>query len=161
MGILLLTSTGTSGDLDARKHHKRHRRGNDTAVVTVIDRTRWGAVNAETVADFQQIGVRVRYVTDSGGCKPVPGAVVLCEAPLDPGHLAEATVGMPRGGAFVKYNTLHPNPSENTACHEMMHVLAAVGDAYGTDPASCVWGSTLGDPGPTDRDLLRRAGRIP
>jgi hypothetical protein len=129
-----------------------------------VDRTtHWRSVNQETVRDFTDLGVRLHYTVGnpSDGCTPEPGMVVLCEKSINPDHAANASVGIPRGGALVAYNTLYPNPHENIACHEFMHVLAAVGDAYDTDQQSCVWGSHLLDPGPTDVELLRRADRIP
>jgi hypothetical protein len=43
---------------------------------------------------------------------------------------------------------------ENTVCHEFMHVLTRVGDAYDTNPDSCVYGQ-LNDPGGADIALLR------
>jgi hypothetical protein len=160
---LLLTSSVTTLDLDAHKRHKKHKHPPRPETIQIIDRTtHWGAVNRETVEDFTALGLRLRYSLGhpGDGCTPQPRAVVLCEMEIFSGHLANANVGLPRSGARIAYNTLHPNPSQNVACHEFMHVLAAVGDNYGADDESCVWGFRLDDPGATDLELLRKAGRI-
>jgi hypothetical protein len=159
-GLLL---TGAADDADSHKRKRRHTHRDRATVIRVVDRTTHGALNREAVEDYAALGIPLRYTVGNpgDGCTPQPAAIVLCEAPLVPAHVAEATVGIPRSGAWITYNTAHPNPGENVACHEFMHVLAAVGDAYGTDPQSCVWGWDLKDPGPTDLRLLREAGRIP
>jgi hypothetical protein len=159
-GLLL---TGVANDADAHKRKRRHKHRDRGEVIRVVDRTSHGDLNRETVEDYVALGIPLRYTVGNpgDGCQPVPEAIVLCEAPLTPAHVAKATVGLPRGGAWITYNTLHPDPGENVACHEFMHVLAAIGDAYGSDAQSCVWGFSLNDPGLTDLRLLREAGRIP
>jgi hypothetical protein len=161
---VLLTSGVVVDDAGAHKRKRRHQHRDRPETIQVVDRTtHWGAVNQETVEDFTALGIRLVYrVGDpQDGCTPKPGSIVLCEMAINPDHAANANVGLPRGGARIAYNTLHSNFHENIACHEFMHVLAAVGDNYDSDDESCVWGFALSDPGPTDLRLLREAGRIP
>jgi hypothetical protein len=161
--VCSLLLTGTADDADSHKRKKRHKHRERTDVIRVIDRTPHGALNREAVEDYTALGIPLRYEVGNpaDGCTREERVIVLCVAKQNPDYAATATVGLPRQGALIAYNSLYSNPSEQVACHEFMHVLGAVGDNYDSDQQSCVWGSRLLDPGPTDLRLLREAGRIP
>jgi hypothetical protein len=106
-------------------------------------------VVAETVDDFNQImprrGPRLIYRNMYALCS---GSITVCH-----GNFVEFA-----GQAYINERRIEINPayrnSENVMCHEFMHILARVGDAYDTNPDSCIYGR-LNDPGGADIALLR------
>ncbi|MBA2707355.1 MAG: hypothetical protein H0U59_06085 [Gemmatimonadaceae bacterium] len=149
--------------IDAGKKHNHHRREN-RPVMFVEDYTApaWDGVIAETVADFNAVmpkrGPRLVYVRKPHvACAPAPTTTV-CSGILGVGTAGLAYVT--GGGGRIALNDLYAFPEDSAgfpalACHELMHILADVGDNYGAFPsASCVWGY-LSDPGPKDVELLR------
>jgi hypothetical protein len=133
--LLLLVPT----DTDARAHRER---------VVVLDYT-GGATVAETVEDFNRVmprrGPRLVYrAMPSAPCS----AMRVC---VDPGLVEFAGIA---GRGVIVLNAAYIE-DENTVCHEFMHVLARVPDAYDSNPDSCVYGR-LDDPGGADVAMLQQ-----
>jgi hypothetical protein len=106
------------------------------------------AVVAETVTDFNRImprrGPRLVYrAMPRADCR----TLTIC---VDPGLIEFAGIA---GRAAIVLNAAYVD-HENTVCHEFMHVLARVPDAYDSNPDSCVYGQ-LDDPGGADIQMLR------
>jgi hypothetical protein len=107
------------------------------------------SVVAETVDDFNRImpkrGPRLIYRSIPGLCSR---AITVCQR-----DLIEFA-----GFAYIYERRIEIDPDyrndENVMCHEFMHVLARVPDAYDTNPDSCIYGR-LDDPGGADIALLR------
>jgi hypothetical protein len=133
--LLLLPSVADSSKRNNRVH--------------VMDYTN-SAVVAETVDNFNDIMPRggprlVYWGMPHASCENI----TVC---VDP-NLVEFA-----GMAYIDKKRIKINPdyrnNENVMCHEFMHILTRVSDAYNTNPDSCVYGY-LDDPGGADIALLR------
>jgi hypothetical protein len=130
-------------------------------VVQVIDRTStaWNGIVQETVDDFNAImppkGPILRYVRGGVGCAS--------EIPVCSGALPDNVLGLAwyyPGDRYASIQVTDTWPldqegKEAVACHEFMHALTHIGDNYGGNSQSCVWGR-LPDPGIFDIDYLYR-----
>ncbi len=163
--ILILAVAFPVGMVDAEKKNNHHRREN-RAVIVIADYTasQWDGVIQETVDDFNAImpkrGPRLVYARkDSGSCPEGVYALVVCTGPMDSNNMGQAWTTA--AGSVILINDMYLGPEFShafpiIACHELMHIVANVGDNPGAFPdESCVWGE-LSDPGPKDGELLRK-----
>jgi hypothetical protein len=147
------------------KHHNRNRR----ATVYVDDHTTalWNGMVEAMVAQFTAIlgewGPRLiyrRYAVRDCGAIPAPrvaSRVSVCSALNDPAPFS-GTCGIgERYDAITLYDAAHTQATHqrNTICHELMHALGDLPDAYDTNPDSCIYGH-LDHPGGHDIALLQQ-----
>ncbi len=127
--LLLLTLIGTP-PTEAKRHHR----------VTVCDMVggSWSDPVAETVNAFRTAVPSLRYT--AGTC---PKGSIRLQIGTPPGaYVADRVI-------LTSTTDLDPIDVRRFVCHELMHVLTGIGDNYGAEPDSCVWG-TLDHPGAFD-----------
>jgi hypothetical protein len=149
---------------DRKKKRKRQQR--DTIVVQDYSSPGWAGVVETLVAQFTAImpGNAPRLVysrkppMDCGGL-PSPGKtprIAICSSQVsNESAVATSTIG-DKHSLITLYDQHFGSDARyrrEIMCHEMMHSLADVGDAYGTNADSCVFGH-LDHPGGADAQLL-------
>jgi hypothetical protein len=96
---------------------------------------------------------------DCGGL-PSPGKtprIAICSSHISNAEQVATTTIGDKHSLITLYDQHFGNDDRyqrEVICHELMHALADVGDAYDTNPDSCVFGH-LDHPGEADRELLR------
>lgn len=143
-------------------HHRHHRQHHEpdqfVSEIVVLDQASaaWSAAIAETVEDFNLLGVphmpRLIYQRVGGvGCD----SVRICSGAIGPyfglSYMAFDEIRLT--DEYDWQDTALPTWRENIVCHELMHELSEVPDAYNTAPESCVHGRT-DDPTAYDAALL-------
>lgn len=129
-----------------------------TRTIPVYDATDgvWRATVATLVDEFNAVlpqQVRLRYVPrPPGACRPRPHRIVACLGDPADGAMA-ATYFAPRDGVLVTFRDERRDIAAELVCHELMHALTRIPDAYHTRTDSCVWGAAA-RPGPFDIDYL-------
>jgi hypothetical protein len=145
------------------KHKRRERR--ETLYIQDYTSGRWDDTLPAMVAQLAallpagapKLVYQRRAPTDCGGL-PAPGKsdrIAICSNPTPTPPFAGTTT-MGRHSLITLYDAAVSEGSyeREVACHELMHALAHVPDAYNTNPDSCVYGH-LDHPGGADIQMLR------
>ncbi len=164
LALAIVFPTGVdAGKNKKNNHHRRENR--DIMLVQDYTSPEWGGVIQETVGDFNAVmpksGPRLVYQRMSYVSCSSTTITTVCSGLTDLLYLGLA-YSYPNGGGRIELREVFGVdglllPSESLACHELMHIVAKVGDNYGAFPnTSCVWGY-LSNPGSKDVELLRDA----
>lgn len=120
----------------------------EPARITVFDGTGGTWPVAEKVAEFAEVGVKVKYHNVGElGCNHAPKkkkharVIYVCETDLPPDRVGDSDAFGMRRMIRLDYAWQDTSDAPGIVCHELMHAVSGIRDNYNTQPDSCVWGN--------------------